>query len=142
MSRLRVGVIGAGSWGRNHVRAIAGNADAELAAVCDASAGIRDNISRQYPGTHLTARVEDLLGRVDAAIVATPARSHAELGLQAVEAGIPVLVEKPFALTAADAEKLVEAADRTGVPVLVGHLLEYHPVVERLRAMIESQELG
>ncbi|MGH7658611.1 MAG: Gfo/Idh/MocA family protein [Gemmatimonadales bacterium] len=142
MSRHRFGVIGAGSWGRNHVRAIAGNAEAELAAVCDASAGIRDNLSRQYPGTYLTDRVEDLLARVDAAIVATPARSHAELGLQAVEAGIPVLVEKPFALTAADAEKLVAAADRTGVPVLVGHLLEYHPVVERLRAMIESQELG
>lgn len=142
MSRLRIGVIGAGQWGRNHVRAIASNADAELAAVCDVSAENRKNLGRQYPDTHLTDDIDDLLGRVDAAIVATPARTHADFGVQAIQAGIPVLVEKPFALTVADAERLVEAAGSAGVPVLVGHLLEYHPVIERLRTMIESRELG
>lgn len=142
MNRLRLGVIGAGSWGRNHLRTIAGSADTELTAVCDDDPAVRDKLARQYPGTHFTADVDDLLGRVDAVIVATPARSHAELGMRAVEAGVPVLVEKPFALTVPDAEKLARMAGDRGVPVLVGHLLEYHPVVERLRAMIAIGDLG
>lgn len=142
MTRLRVGVIGAGAWGKNHLRTISGMADAELTAICDMSPGIREKAARQYPSAFVTDSVDEVLRRVDAVIVATPAKTHAELGIRAVEAGIPTLVEKPFALTVQDAERLAELAERRSVPVLVGHLLEYHPVVERLRAMIEDKSLG
>ncbi len=142
MSRLRIGVIGAGAWGRNHVRTVAASSEAELAAVCDTNPEVRARLARQYPAAFVTDRPAALLERVEAAIVATPARTHAELGLLAVEAGVPVLVEKPFALTVADAERLAEAAERRKVPVLAGHLLEYHPVVERLRSLIAEQALG
>ncbi len=142
MSRLRIGVIGAGAWGRNHVRTVAASADAELVAVCDANAEVRSRLARQYPAVFLTEEPARLLERVDAVIIATPARTHAELGLRAVEAGVPALVEKPFALTVADAERLADAAERRGVPVLAGHLLEYHPVVERLQRLIAEQALG
>ena len=57
----------------------------------------------------------------------------------AIEAGIPALIEKPFALTVADAERLAENAEKRNVPILVGHLLEYHPVVDRLKEMLEKQ---
>lgn len=142
MSRVRIGVIGAGAWGRNHVRTVAGMADAELAGVAEASPAVRERLSRQYPGALVTDDVGALLRKSDAVIIATPARTHAPLALQALEAGVPTLVEKPFALNVADAERMAELADRRSVPLLVGHLLEYHPVVERLRSMIVDQALG
>lgn len=142
MSRLKVGVIGAGAWGRNHVRTLAGMADVELAGVCDTDEATRGRLARQHPGVFLTADVAELLGRVEAVVVASPAVAHAAHGMLAVEAGVPALVEKPFALSVADAEALANRGAARGVPLLVGHLLEYHPVVERLRAMIAEGQLG
>ncbi len=122
MKRLRVGVVGAGAWGRNHVRTVAGLAEAELAAVCDTDPKVREKVARQYPAALVTADVPALLAAVDAVIVASPAATHAAIAQQAVEAGKPVLVEKPFALA--------------------GHLLVYHPAVERLRELVQTGELG
>ena len=142
MNRLKVGVVGAGAWGTNHIRTVAASADAELAAVSDSSPEARARLARQYPGVVITDSAAELLKKVEAVIIATPARSHAELGTMAIEAGIPVLIEKPFALTVADAHQLAELSVKRKVPLLVGHLLEYHPVVERLRDMVARQELG
>ena len=142
MSRLRVGVVGAGTWGRNHLRTVAASTEAELVAVCDASADARGALARQYPGVTFTDSVDELLRQIDALIVATPALSHADLGLRAIEAGLPVLIEKPFALTVEEALGLGEAAEKRRVPVLAGHLLLYHPVIERLRSMIADGALG
>jgi len=142
VNRLRLGVIGAGAWGRNHVRTVAGLADAELAAVCDLDAKVRERVGRQHPSAHVTADVADLLSRVDAVVVASPAGTHATLALQCIEAGKPCLVEKPFALSVHDAEAVARAAAARRVPVLVGHLLLFHPAVERLRALVQGGELG
>ncbi len=142
MTRLRVGVVGAGAWGRNHVRTVAGHQAAELAGVCESDPAVRERLQRQYPGVMVTESLEALLGVVEAVIVATPARTHVPIAEQAIAAGIPTLVEKPFALTVADAERLAHVASRSGVPLLVGHLPEYHPVVERLRTLITEGTLG
>lgn len=142
MSRLKVGVVGAGAWGRNHVRTVAGLADAELSAVCDTDANVRDRLARQYPGTHVTADPADLLARVDAVIIASPAATHARLALQCIEGGKPCLVEKPFALSLRDAEAVAQRAAERRVPVVAGHLLVFHPAVERLRALVGGGELG
>lgn len=142
MTRLKIGVVGAGAWGRNHVRTVAGLADAELAAVCDIDPKTRERMARQYPGALITGDVAALLQAVDAVIVASPAATHATVALQAVDAGKPVLVEKPFALNVRDAEEVARRGAARGVPVLAGHLLVYHPAVERLRAMVQAGELG
>ena len=142
MSRLNLGVIGAGAWGKNHVRTATALPDAQLAAVCDADPGTRERLARQYPGALITGDVGECLAAVDAVIVATPARSHAEIAMRAIEAGKPCLVEKPFALDRAAAEGVARLAAERGVPVLAGHLLLFHPAVERLRLMIEQGELG
>ena len=142
MSRVRLGVIGAGAWGRNHVRTAAGLADAELAAVCDTSEKVRQSVARAYPGVFVTHDADALLSRVDAVVIASPARTHAEYARQAVAAGKPCLVEKPFALRVADAEAVSTAAAAAKVPVLVGHLLVFHPAVEALRTLIAGGELG
>ena len=142
MNRLKVGVVGAGAWGRNHVRTVAGLAEAELAAVCDTDPKVRDRVGRQYPGTLVTADVPALLQAVDAVIVASPAATHAAVARQAIEAGKPVLVEKPFALNVRDAESVARAGAERGVPVLAGHLLVYHPAVEKLRDLVQKGDLG
>jgi predicted dehydrogenase len=139
---LRCGVIGAGAWGKNHVRTIASLAEVELAAICDMNPAVREKLARQYPATFVTDSVDEVLRRCDAVIVATPARTHVDVASRAVEAGLPTLVEKPFALTVRDAERLADLAERRSVPLLVGHLLEYHPVIERLKAMIQEETLG
>lgn len=142
MKRIKIGVLGAGAWGKNHVRTIAGMAEAELSAVADVDPKVRDRLARQYPAAYVTEDPAEVIKRSEAVIVATPARTHPGLAIKAMEAGLPTLVEKPFALTVADAEKMADLAAKKSVPLLVGHLLEYHPVVERLRVMIRDQSLG
>ena len=140
--RLKVGVVGAGAWGRNHVRTLATLPGAELAAVCDASAAVRDKVSRQYPAAKVVEHVAELWPHVEAVVIATPAATHADVARQAIAAGIPALVEKPFALSVRDAEDVAERAAKAGVPLMAGHLLEYHPVIETLRELIQSGKLG
>jgi len=142
VSRLKIGVIGAGTWGRNHVRAVAGMAEAELIAVCDTDAKTRERIARQFPATRVTEDVGELVAAADAVIIASPARTHARFALQCLDAGKPCLVEKPFALNTRDAEGVAERAAARGVPVVAGHLLVFHPVVERLRELVERGDLG
>jgi predicted dehydrogenase len=137
-----VGVIGAGAWGKNHVRTVATLAEAELAGVCDADPKTREKLTRQYPAAHITGDVADLLGRVDAVVIASPAATHARVARQCIEAGKPCLVEKPFALSSGDAEAVAQAAAKHDVPVLTGHLLVFHPAVERLRTLVQTGELG
>lgn len=141
-SPLRLGVIGAGAWGKNHVRTAAVLAGAELSAVCDTRDAVRQAVSRQYPAVFVTADATALLERVDAVIIASPAKTHAALARAAIAAGKPCLVEKPFALSVADAEGVAQAAAAQNVPVLVGHLLVFHPAVEALRRLIGAGELG
>lgn len=142
MSRLGLAVIGAGAWGKNHVRTAAGLADARLAAVCDADARTRERLLRQYPEALISADVDACVAAADAVVVASPARTHAEIARRAIAAGKPCLVEKPFALDVAQAEDVARLADERGVPVLAGHLLLFHPAVERLQHMVRAGDLG
>jgi predicted dehydrogenase len=142
VTRTRIGVVGAGMWGRNHVRTVAGLADAELAVVCDTDERTRERVSRQYPAARVTRDLDDLLAAVDGVIIASPAATHAGLARRSLEAGKPCLVEKPFALRVDDALAVAELAARRDVPVLAGHLLLYHPAVERLRELIHGGEFG
>src|SRR5207302_148160 len=80
----------------------------------------------------------DLLARVDAVIVAAPATTHAQLALECIAAGKPCLVEKPFALSVRDAEAVARSSAERKVPVAAGHLLVFHPAVERLRALVRQ----
>jgi len=142
VTRLKVGVIGSGAWGRNHVRTVAGLADAELAAVCDTDPKTRERVARQYPGTLVTDDLGALLERCDAVIVASPAGTHAAMARRCIEAGKPCLVEKPFALSVRDAEAVAALGVERKVPVLAGHLLVFHAAVERLRTLVQGGELG
>jgi len=142
MKRPKIAVMGAGNWGRNHVRTLATLADAELAAVCDMDAGRREEVQRGFPYVMVTEDAEAAMNAADGVVVATPAGTHAELALAAIELGLPVLIEKPMAMSVEDSLRIVEAGDANDVPVLVGHLLLFHPAVRRLESMMRGGELG
>jgi predicted dehydrogenase len=140
---IRMAIIGAGAWGINHVRTFARAKDAELVAVCDPSPDARSRAHELAPLARLLAEPRELLASpdVDALVIATPAPSHVALARAALEAGKHVLVEKPLALSIADAESIL-AARRPKQVLMVGHLMLYHPGVDLLRKLMASGELG
>jgi predicted dehydrogenase len=141
---LRVGVVGLGYWGPNLARNFHGLPDADLVWCCDASEQARERVAPMVPGTRMTDRLEDLLedDTLDAIVLATPVPSHAELAVRVLEAGKHCFVEKPLAQSVADAERAVAAAESSGRTLMVGHLLEYHPGVRKLKELADSGELG
>ena len=141
---VRVGVVGLGYWGPNLARNFAAIGGCELSWLCDASADARTKLERSIPGARSTPDIAELLDdpELDAIVLATPVPSHAELAISVLESGKHCFVEKPLATTAADAERVVAAAEEAGRVLMVGHLLEYHPAVTRLKEMIEADELG
>ena len=140
----RVGVVGLGYWGPNLARNFAAIPECEVAWLCDASPDARARLERSFPAARFTGELDDLLAdeQLDAVVLATPVPTHAELAVAVAEAGKHCFVEKPLATTAADAERAVAAAERAGTTLMVGHLLEYHPAVARLKQLIDSDELG
>jgi predicted dehydrogenase len=141
---IRVGVVGLGYWGPNLARNFAAIAGCELAWLCDESIEARDGLAPSFPGACATGELEDLLNdpELDAVILATPVPSHAALAIRVAEAGKHCFVEKPLATTAVDGEAAVAAAERAGRILMVGHLLEYHPAVDRLKDLIDEGQLG
>ena len=139
-----VGVVGLGYWGPNLARNFDRLPDAELTWLCDSSEEALERWGRSFPSARTTTRLEDLLGdeSLDAVVVATPVPSHAKLAIQVLAAGKHCFVEKPLARSEQEAEGVIEAARESGRILVVGHLLEYHPGVERLAGLVESGELG
>jgi predicted dehydrogenase len=142
MSKVRLAVIGAGTWGKNHVRTLASMPDVALTAVCDVDEGRRSEVTRQYPAARVTDSVSAALDEADGVVVATPVMSHISVARAAVERRVPVLIEKPLALSVEDAAGLARLVEQSGVPVVVGHLLVFHPAVAYLRQAISAGELG
>jgi predicted dehydrogenase len=142
VKRVRIAVVGAGNWGRNHVRTVASLPEATLAAVCDLDPARLQGVERLYPTTRATAVLSEALDVADAVVVACPAAAHAPVARADIERGLPVLVEKPFALSADEAESVALLADAKRVPVMAGHLLLFHPAIERLKEMIHAGDLG
>ena len=141
---IRVGVAGLGYWGPNLARNFASLPGCELTWCCDASEAARERWARAFPGARFTAALDDLLDdpELDAVVLATPVPTHAALAERVLGAGKHCFVEKPLAQSVADAERAVAAAERSGRVLMVGHLLEYHPGVAKLKEIADSGELG
>jgi predicted dehydrogenase len=144
LDTIRVGVVGLGYWGPNIARNLAAIPGCEVSWLCDASEEARVKLERSFPGARSTDVIGDLLDdpELDGVVLATPVPTHAELAVAVAEAGKHCFVEKPLATTAADAERAVAAAESAGRTLMVGHLLEYHPAVARLKELIDGDELG
>ncbi len=131
MSPIRAAVIGAGSFGRHHARAIKQLPDANLVAIVDADLEKAGQLADQY-NSRAVRNSEEVLGEIDAAIVATPTVTHEPVAARLLEAGIDVLVEKPIADSSAAGERLARLAEQHGRILQVGHLERFNPAVAAL----------
>lgn len=128
---LRVGVIGTGAMGRNHVRVLASLPGAELVGIHDVLASAAEAAAREH-GARVFARLPDLLGEIEAAVLATPTTLHAEMGCQLLGRGLHVLVEKPLAGSLEEADRLAAQAAAAGRVLAVGHVEFFNPAVQAL----------
>ncbi|MGK4001686.1 Gfo/Idh/MocA family oxidoreductase [Sorangium sp. So ce1036] len=140
---VRVALVGCGRWGEKLLRATSENPRARVVAVADLDLGRLARARALAPRARLVRTLDEALAaRVDAVIIATPAASHAELALRALDAGADVFVEKPLALSAAHADRCAARAAALGRIGMVGHLLRYHPSVVHLVALARERRLG
>jgi len=136
-----VAVVGCGAWGRNLVRTF--HSLGALQWLCDADPLALDQQARGVPGVKTTTHLEDLLASdVSAIVLATPAALHYAGARAALRAGKDVFVEKPLALRYHEGRELVELAGSLGRVLMVGHILQYHPAVVRLRELVAADDLG
>lgn len=144
MEKINIAVIGLGYWGPNLARSFDKLADSNLYVCCDLDNGNLDVIKANYPGTKFSQDFNEIVGdpKVDAVVIATSAKTHYELAKKALLQGKHVYVEKPLTLNVAEAERLVELASQRDKRLMVGHLLEYHPAVEKLKELTDNGELG
>ena len=141
--KVRVGVVGLGYWGPNLARNFDRLPDAELAYCCDLDEANLAKARSLYPNTVVTDDYAQLLAddELDAVVVATSVPTHYALGKKALEAGKHTFIEKPIALRAADAQDLLDTAEAQGVKLMVGHLLEYHPGVRKVKELVDAEDL-
>jgi predicted dehydrogenase len=125
---LRLAVIGAGHLGRIHARIAAGLSEIELVAVADPVPECRDAAAAEAR-TRAVADYRELIGEIDAAIVATPTNTHHTVGVELLSSGIPLLVEKPLAPNSAAADELVSLARKQGLVLQVGHVERFNPAL-------------
>ncbi len=139
---VRVGQVGLGDWGRNLARNFADLA--ELAWLGDPADGKQAEFQSRYPHARWAGSLEEMLAdpALDAVVIATPVPTHYELAKLALEAGKHVFVEKPPAMTGSEIDELVTLAEAHDLVLMPGHLLLYHPGVQKLKELVDTGELG
>ena len=141
---VKLALIGVGAWGRNLYRTFLDMRNVDFAVCCDTDPDgppqRLNGMRRVELSTDPDVIFED--PSIDAVVIASPAVTHFDLARRAIESGKDVLVEKPMTLDLAAAQRLVDLAEERGRIVMVGHLLEYHPAVEKMKHMLDSNDFG
>ena len=144
MDRVKVAVVGCGYWGQNLLRNFWELEEAELVAACDADPNATARTLRRFPTLQISQRYGQLLLHPDihAVVLATPVSTHYQFTKQALLAGKHVLVEKPLATSSEEALELIELARKCGRTLMVDHTFLYSSAVRRMKALVDSEELG
>ncbi|MCP4457919.1 MAG: Gfo/Idh/MocA family oxidoreductase, partial [Cytophagales bacterium] len=140
--KKKIAVVGAGYWGKNLVRNFY-----ELGAlhtICDADKDLVNKYGPQFSGVKFTDSFDNLLSdqSIEALVIATPAQYHYQMAKEALLHKKHVFVEKPLALQLEQGEELIGLANEQGLILMVGHILHYHPAIEKLKELIDGGELG
>jgi UDP-2-acetamido-3-amino-2,3-dideoxy-glucuronate N-acetyltransferase len=139
---MKIGLIGAGPWGRNHLRVWQ---ELEvLACVCETDESRSANLKGTYPKLQITTILNELTQNpeIQGVVIATPAETHFRLAKECLLSGKDVFVEKPLALTVEDGRELVAIAKQMNQILMVGHILQYHPAIQKLKQLVHGGELG
>lgn len=141
---IRLAVVGLGYWGPNLARVLAERADVELRWLCDLDETRLQRLVRRYPNAGVTTDLEVVLSDddLDGVLLATPVGTHFELARRCLDAGLHTFVEKPLAASSDHASELVDYAAERELMLMCGHTFLYSPAVRRVRALIDSGELG
>ena len=141
---VNLALIGTGAWGQNLLRNFAHLEGAHLRVCCDSDEDLCETTLNAYRGIRMETDPEVVFAdpEIDAVAIATPAVTHFELARGAIESGKDVFVEKPMTLTYEHAVELVEAAEAAERILMVGHLLEYHAAVDKMKELLDTGELG
>jgi len=141
---LRIGVIGYGYWGPNIVRNFNAIDRAQVISLCDVNANALTKASKLYPALKTSRDVTDILTSkdIDAVAIITPVYTHFELAKKALQNGKHVFVEKPFTSTVAQAEELVELADKKNLQIMVDHTFLFTGAVKKIKQLIDEEHLG
>jgi len=139
---IKVGVIGTGAMGQNHVRIYSEMEGVELAGISDVDFERVDAMATQFNTKPFTDYKEMFAEGLDAVSVVVPTKLHKQVVLDALEAGLHVLVEKPIADSIENADLMIEAAEKAGKILMVGHIERFNPAVIKLKEIMESGILG
>lgn len=141
---IKLGVIGYGYWGPNIVRNFAGHQDCKVVAVCDKNSVALARVLGRHPGVRVTTDSDDIVmsSDIDAVAIVTPVSYHYELAKKALENGKHVFVEKPFTATSAQAEELIELAERKNLQIMVDHTFLFTGAVRKIKQLVDDGTLG
>jgi predicted dehydrogenase len=141
---VKLGVIGYGYWGPNIVRNFSGHQDCKVVAVCDKNPVALARVLIQHPNVRLMTEADDIVKspEIDAVAIVTPVSYHYELAKKALENGKHVFVEKPFTATSAQAEELVELAERKNLQIMVDHTFLFTGAVRKIKQLVDDGTLG
>jgi predicted dehydrogenase len=141
---IRVGLIGYGYWGPNLVRNFNAAEGSQIEMICDMSQQSLKKVRKSYPNIKVTADSNELIKdpTIDVVAIATPVFTHYELAKRALDEGKHVFVEKPFTYTSAEAEELIELAEKKNLKIMVDHTFLYTGAVRKIKQLIEDHVLG
>jgi len=141
LQELHIAVIGCGYWGSKHVRVLAGLPGVTVSLV-DRDDERRAALENSYPIRRSVADLDEILGELDAAVIATPPLGHYPLARACLEAGVHTLVEKPLTTSVAHANHLIELADSANLALMVGHTFEFNAAVWKLADVVRDPAFG
>ena len=138
--KANIGLVGCGYWGKNLVRNFS-NLNA-LKSICDSNKDLASKLSAEFSIPTMT--FDEMLNDngIEAVVIASSADSHASLALACLNANKHIFIEKPIAMNINDANLIVEKAEETGLKVMIGHIMHYHPIFKRLKEMTLSGDIG
>lgn len=144
VTMIRIGVIGCGHWGPNHIRAFSQLKNCTVTSIADANEKRLAVVCEMFPQVRGFAEHGELLrqGGVDAVVVVTPTRSHFAIVTAALEAGKHVLCEKPLCMDTIESEMLVALAKSKGLVLMVGHIFLFNPGIRKVKEVVDSGEIG
>ena len=129
---MKICVIGAGRWGRNHIRTLSNLGN--LGGIVESNSTTLAKFGETYSEAQLFDNINDAINYgFNGFVLATPAETHYPLGKQLIESGCHTLIEKPLTLNSMDAEKLVALSNEYNVNLMVGHVLLFHPAIQKLK---------
>jgi len=142
--RTRIAQIGVGYWGPNLLRNLVGNRRCDVRVVVDLSRDRRDYVEQLYPGIRVTDDADLVFksDEIDAVVIASPAATHFDLGVKALQAGKHILVEKPLARTLDEVDEIETWSKRNHLVVMTGHTFLFHGAVRYVKVLIDSKKLG